>query len=140
MAVENVVDCTPEWEGMTRYVENCFRSSATKEVAKVLILAHFPEAKNAVYKTLKHLKDHGASQELLDFAKMELHTKHGPDKYTFEEREMFEYLRGLRRSGVTNMLGAGEYLEVRFDIDKRTASKVLGKWLNDPEVHDDSKQ
>jgi hypothetical protein len=47
-----------------------------------------------------------------------------------EKSEMFEYLDTLRESGVTNMFGAGQYLEQAFDIDRREAKTVLLEWMN----------
>jgi hypothetical protein len=46
-----------------------------------------------------------------------------------EEEEYFAYLDDLRTSGVTNMYGAGRYLEREFGLDKRTARAVLTKWM-----------
>jgi hypothetical protein len=43
--------------------------------------------------------------------------------------EYFEYLDDLRESGVTNMYGAGEYLEIYFGLDKRCARTVLSEWM-----------
>ena len=43
--------------------------------------------------------------------------------------EMFEYLDELRESGVTNMYGAGEYLEEEFGLNKKTAKEVLVHWM-----------
>jgi hypothetical protein len=43
--------------------------------------------------------------------------------------EKLEYLEGLRKSGVTNMFGAGEYLEAVFGIDVNEARKVLSAWM-----------
>lgn len=48
---------------------------------------------------------------------------------TVEKIEMFEYLDTLRESGVTNMFGAGAYLEQAFDIDRREAKNVLLEWM-----------
>ena len=45
------------------------------------------------------------------------------------ETEYFEYLDELRESGVTNMYGAGAYLEDEFYIGKREAGDVLIKWM-----------
>jgi len=45
------------------------------------------------------------------------------------KEEMFVYLDNLRESGVTNMCGAGAYLEVAFDLDKTEARKVLTEWM-----------
>ena len=42
---------------------------------------------------------------------------------------MFTYLEGLRASGVTNMFGAGEYLEREFNLSKTEAGKVLSDWM-----------
>ena len=46
-----------------------------------------------------------------------------------DKNEMFEYLDTLRESGVTNMFGAGPYLEQVFDIDRREAKAVLLEWM-----------
>jgi hypothetical protein len=46
-----------------------------------------------------------------------------------DKSEMFEYLDTLRESGVTNMFGAGQYLEQAFDIDRREAKSVLLEWM-----------
>ena len=42
---------------------------------------------------------------------------------------MFEYLDDLRESGKTNMFGAGQYLEIAFDLDRREARSVLTEWM-----------
>jgi hypothetical protein len=41
----------------------------------------------------------------------------------------FEYLEALRDSGVVNMYGAAPYLAEEFDLDKRTARKILIAWM-----------
>lgn len=46
-----------------------------------------------------------------------------------DEDEYFEYLDELRESGVTNMYGAGAYLEREFDLDKYEARTILQKWM-----------
>lgn len=57
-----------------------------------------------------------------------------------EEREMtyqqlkfdakyYEYLDVLRDTGVTNMYGAGPYLENAFALDKKTARAILLDWM-----------
>lgn len=46
-----------------------------------------------------------------------------------EWAEMFAYLDGLRKSGMTNMLGAGPYLEGHFDMDVDIARQVLAVWM-----------
>lgn len=43
--------------------------------------------------------------------------------------EVNAYLDMLRESGVTNMFGAGSYIEEEFDVDKRTARKFLTTWM-----------
>jgi len=43
--------------------------------------------------------------------------------------EMLEYLDDLRESGVTNMFGAGSYLEDAFGLDRREAKDVLQYWM-----------
>lgn len=46
-----------------------------------------------------------------------------------DDGEYFEYLDELRDSGVTNMLGAGAYLEKDFSIDPQEARRVLQRWM-----------
>jgi len=50
-------------------------------------------------------------------------------KYT----EEFSYLDHLRRSGVTNMFGAGEYLQRDFNMNRHEAKEVLMAWMNNYE-------
>ena len=45
------------------------------------------------------------------------------------QQEYFEYLDNLRESGITNMFGAGEYLEDEFNLKKREANSVLSAWM-----------
>ena len=45
------------------------------------------------------------------------------------EDTMFTYLEGLRQSGVTNMFGAGPYLEREFGLDRNEAKEVLLNWI-----------
>jgi hypothetical protein len=42
----------------------------------------------------------------------------------------FEYLDDLRESGVTNMWGAGAYLEDAFSLSRNDARDVLLNWMN----------
>ena len=44
--------------------------------------------------------------------------------------EYFEYLNTLRETGVTNMFGAGPYLQQAFGLTRHEARKVLGEWMN----------
>ena len=43
--------------------------------------------------------------------------------------EYFEYLDALRESGVTNMFGAGAYLEDHFDLTRYEAKDILLEWI-----------
>lgn len=45
------------------------------------------------------------------------------------EEEVFEYLDGLRESGVTNMFGATPYIVREFSISKNEARELLTKWM-----------
>ena len=45
------------------------------------------------------------------------------------KKEHKEYLDQLRESGVTNMFGAGSYLQEEFGMDKHEARKVLSEWM-----------
>ncbi len=45
------------------------------------------------------------------------------------EDTMFTYLEGLRQSGVTNMFGAGPYLEREFGLNRFEAKEVLIDWM-----------
>lgn len=40
-----------------------------------------------------------------------------------------DYLESLRQSGVTNMFGAGVYLENEFGLSKKDARQVLLDWM-----------
>lgn len=42
---------------------------------------------------------------------------------------MFLFLDDLRESGVTNMWGAGEYLQEVFEVTKIEARDVLLEWM-----------
>jgi hypothetical protein len=46
-----------------------------------------------------------------------------------DKNEMFEYLDTLRETGVTNMFGAGAYLQEAFGVDRREARDVLTEWM-----------
>jgi len=45
------------------------------------------------------------------------------------QHDYFDYLVELRDSGVTNMWGAGPYLEDQFDLTKEEAKEVLVRWI-----------
>jgi hypothetical protein len=48
----------------------------------------------------------------------------------YELSEIFRYLDQLRKSGVTNMFGAGACLQEMFGMERREASKALTMWMN----------
>jgi len=45
------------------------------------------------------------------------------------ETQIFNYLNDLRESGVTNMFGAGIYLQEEFGLGKKEAREFLAKWI-----------
>lgn len=47
-----------------------------------------------------------------------------------DKEEYFLFLDVLRESGVTNMFGAGVYLEREFDFSKTEARAILAEWMN----------
>ena len=44
-------------------------------------------------------------------------------------KEHKEYLDDLRESGVTNMFGAGTFLEEEFEITRAEAKSILVEWM-----------
>jgi len=42
----------------------------------------------------------------------------------------FKFLDALRKSGSTNMFGAGAYLESAFHLKRRDARKILAAWMS----------
>jgi len=47
-----------------------------------------------------------------------------------KQNEYFEFLDGLRESGLVNMFGASSVLEQNFpELDKDKATKILIKWM-----------
>ena len=50
-------------------------------------------------------------------------------KWQNDQIEVFEYLDTLRESGVTNMYGAGAYLQDRFGFSKQEAREFLKAWM-----------
>jgi len=42
---------------------------------------------------------------------------------------IFEYLDDLRESGVTNMYGAGSYVQDEFGLSRREAGDLLVEWM-----------
>ena len=48
-----------------------------------------------------------------------------------ETQEHFDFLEELRDSGITNMFGAGPFLEDEFpELNAQEARTVLGKWMD----------
>lgn len=45
------------------------------------------------------------------------------------EKEIFEYLENLRESGITNMFGAGIFIQEEFGLGKLEAREFLIKWM-----------
>jgi len=45
------------------------------------------------------------------------------------EQKHLDYLDNLRKSGVCNMFGAGEYLENEFGLTKQEARAILTHWM-----------
>lgn len=48
-----------------------------------------------------------------------------------DQQEIYSYLYALRDSGVTNMFGAGAYLQRDFGLDRHEARQWLTKWMGD---------
>ncbi|KKL59926.1 hypothetical protein LCGC14_2210470 [marine sediment metagenome] len=46
-----------------------------------------------------------------------------------DQEDHFVFLDELRESGVTNMYGAGSYLEEEFGLNRKKASTILGEWM-----------
>lgn len=54
------------------------------------------------------------------------------DYHNAEEEDRtvyFNYLDDLRESGVTNMFGAGTYIQREFGVDKREAKRIVMAWM-----------
>jgi hypothetical protein len=45
------------------------------------------------------------------------------------QTDYFTYLNKLRDSGITNMLGAGAYLQDEFELEPDEAKEVLLRWM-----------
>ena len=43
--------------------------------------------------------------------------------------DVYKYLDDLRDSGVTNMYGAGQYLQEEFGMNKYEARETLANWM-----------
>ena len=51
------------------------------------------------------------------------------ERPTIVSEEHLVYLDALRESGETNMFGAASYVADEFDIDMRSAKKILLYWM-----------
>lgn len=52
------------------------------------------------------------------------------DNFSVEElEEVYIFLDGLRESGVTNMFGAGSYIEDELGYDKSESRSLLSSWM-----------
>ncbi len=55
---------------------------------------------------------------------------------TASEAEVFEFVDLVRDSGVTDMFGAGAYIEAEFCVTNQQASRLLTRWMQTfPERH-----
>ncbi len=45
------------------------------------------------------------------------------------KEQYFEFLDDLRESGVTNMLGAGPYLQTAFGLSRYEAKDIVIEWM-----------
>lgn len=45
--------------------------------------------------------------------------------------DAYRYLDNLRKSGATNMLGAGVYLQEEYGLNRQFAREILGFWMKD---------
>lgn len=51
--------------------------------------------------------------------------------YTLDDvQECFRFLDELRESGVTNMYGAGQYVQKEYGIDRQHATILLTAWMH----------
>lgn len=46
------------------------------------------------------------------------------------KQEYIDFLLDLQKSGVTNMLGAGPYLQDAFDISRIEAKRITRDWMH----------
>jgi len=50
-------------------------------------------------------------------------------QYEDEWIEYYQYLEGLRQSGVTNMFGASPYLAKAYALSSSEAITIVGSWM-----------
>lgn len=63
-----------------------------------------------------------------DYAKED--KKDTMEKPDIVDDEHLEFLDNLRESGITNMVGAGHFLQRKFPLKKSEASTVLRYWMD----------
>jgi len=51
------------------------------------------------------------------------------------KQEIIDYLIELRNSGVTNMLGAGSYLQDEFGISRHEAKVIVLDWMKNASTY-----
>ncbi len=51
------------------------------------------------------------------------------------KQEYIDFLIDLQASGVTNMLGAGPYLQDAFDISRIEAKKITRDWMRNAHIY-----
>ena len=52
------------------------------------------------------------------------------DYIEVNKEEVMTYLDNLRESGVTNMYGAGPYLQMQFGVPRAQGVELLVEWMN----------
>jgi len=52
------------------------------------------------------------------------------------KEQVYNFLHILRLSGITNMYGAGPYLQETFGFTKYDANSYLNSWMNDYDPDD----
>ncbi len=55
-----------------------------------------------------------------------------PMNETYTQEEVYQFLDNLRESGVTNMFGAGPYIQQEFpEVSRYESHRLLNKWMVD---------
>lgn len=48
-----------------------------------------------------------------------------------DKEKYFQFLSNLRETGITNMYGAGPYLESEFELTRNEAREVVLQWMKE---------
>ena len=48
-----------------------------------------------------------------------------------DKERYFQFLSNLRETGITNMYGAGPYLEKEFELTRNEAREVVLQWMKE---------